>query len=99
MLVRLIPLAEFPAVIANVPQGLMQVQAVVGHVDDASGDVRAVVRRALQIGQQVQPRKARADGALLFLQAEDSATPETLQRMLLNLFVLGQMVFLQEECF
>ena len=77
MLIGFEPLPELLAVVSGVPQGLVQVHIVVGYVDDAPGDIGTVVRRALQVGQQVQPCEARADGALPPLEAEDVAGFDT----------------------
>lgn len=52
-------------------EALVQIQIVLRRVDDAPGDVRAVVGRALQIRQQVRPDKARLDAAISLLHPQD----------------------------
>ena len=52
-------------------QRLMDVQIVLGHIDDAAGDIGAVVGGALQIRQQVCPHKARLDAALALPHPQD----------------------------
>ena len=51
----------------------MKVQVVAGGVNDAAGDVGAVVRGALQVRQQVRPHEARLDAALSLPPAEHVA--------------------------
>lgn len=71
MLVLAEPLRKLLSAAAQLPQGPVQVQIAVGGVKDTPGDVGAVVGGALQVGKQVGPGKARVDGALAPLQAED----------------------------
>ena len=53
----------------------MDVQIVLGHIDDAAGDIGAVVGGALQIRQQVCPHKARLDAALALTHPQDVTGP------------------------
>ena len=54
-------------------QRFMQVEVVVARVDDAAGDVGAVVGGAFQIREQVGEDEARLDAALALLHSQDVA--------------------------
>ena len=64
----------------------MDVQIVLGHIDDAAGDVGAVVGGTLQIRQQVCPHKARLDAALAFPHPQDVTGTQLLLQQIHHLF-------------
>lgn len=57
------PAAVVAIAVAHVVQRLVEVQVVLGRVDNAAGDVGAVIGGTLQIRQQVAPDEARLDAA------------------------------------
>ena len=62
------------AVIAScLTERFVQVEVVLTRVDDAAGDVGAVVGRALQVGQEVGEHKAGLNAARALLHAQDMA--------------------------
>ncbi len=62
------------AVVAScLTQRFVQVEVVLTCVDDAAGDVGAVVGRALQVGQEVGEHKAGLNAARALLHAQDMA--------------------------
>ena len=54
-------------------QGLVQIQIVLRGVNDAPGDVGAVVGGALEIGQEIRPDEACLDAAIALLHPENVA--------------------------
>ena len=65
--------AEALVLAARGAQRLVQVEGVLHCGDHAPGDVRAVVGRALKIGQKIGPDKARLNAAIALLHAKDVA--------------------------
>ena len=70
-------------------------------VDDAAGDVGAVVRGALQVRQQIRPHEARLDAARSALHAQDVARAhllfERVDDLLERLDLLGERDVLRGE--
>ena len=63
-------LAVILAGVPELPLGFVEVHLVVGHVDDAAGNVGAVVAGALQVCEDVRPDEAGNAGALPLLEPE-----------------------------
>ena len=62
------------AVVAScLAERFVQIEVVLARVDDAAGDVGAVVGRALQVGQEVGEHKAGLNAARALLHAQDMA--------------------------
>ena len=76
--IGVIGLLEALAAGLHVVQIFVDMQAVVGHLDAAPGDVGAVVGHALQTGEQVGPDEAQLDGTLDLLQPQDVAVAQLL---------------------
>ena len=56
----------------------MDIQTVMGHLNDTAGDVGAMVGHPLQAGQQVRPDKAQFNGTFPFLQPQNMPVPQLL---------------------
>ena len=71
--IRLEALAELLTVIPDCPEGFMKIHAVIRHIDDAPGDIGAVVRGPFQTGKQIRPYEACIHGAQSLLEPENMA--------------------------
>ena len=56
----------------------VEVEAGMGHLDDAAGDVGAVVGHPFQVRQQIGPDKAGLDGSFASLEPQNMPRPELL---------------------